>query len=167
MKTVLILRHAKSSWKRPELDDHDRPLNKRGKLDAPRIGELMRKEELLPDFILCSTARRARSTAEAAAQASGYEGEILYTRDLYAAGPEAYLEAMSALDDQYACVMVVGHNPGLEELLEELTGEAEHLPTGALARVDLDIQGWQELSGEVCAEPCGRLAGLWTPRALD
>ncbi len=167
MKTVLILRHAKSSWKHPGLDDHDRPLNKRGKQEAPRIGELMRKEDLLPDFILCSTAKRARSTVEAAAQASGYEGEIVYTRDLYAAGPEAYLEALEALDDRYASVMVVGHNPGLEELLEALTGSGEHLPTGALARVDLDLHGWQELSGEACAEPCGRLAGLWTPRALD
>jgi phosphohistidine phosphatase len=167
MKTVLILRHAKSSWKHPELDDHDRPLNKRGKQDAPRIGALMRKEDLLPDLILSSTARRAQATAESVVEASGYEGEVFYAHELYAAGPEAYLEALSAVDDEKACVMVVGHNPGLEELLQELTGDGEHLPTGALARVELDVQIWRELAGEACARPCGRLTGMWTPRGLD
>jgi len=76
MKTLLILRHAKSSWKNPGLADHNRPLNKRGKRDAPRVGRLLRDKNLTPDLILSSTAKRALDTAEAAAESSGYEGEI-------------------------------------------------------------------------------------------
>jgi phosphohistidine phosphatase len=95
MKSVLVLRHAKSSWKHPELADHDRPFNKRGKRDAPRMGELLRNEHLIPEVIISSTAIRARDTAEAVAKACGYKGQITLNRSLYADGPEAYLEAVS------------------------------------------------------------------------
>lgn len=162
MKSLLILRHAKSSWGDPSLSDHDRPLNKRGKKDAPRMGELLREEDLLPDLIICSTARRARETAEIVAEASACEGEIQTIRDLYAAGPEAYIEILSALTDDYQTVMVVGHNPGLEELLYELTGELQPLPTAALAQVRLPIQSWQEVED---AE-IGELVGYWRPKEL-
>jgi phosphohistidine phosphatase len=74
MKSVLILRHAKSSWKDPDLPDHDRPLNKRGKHDAPLMGRLLKREDLVPDVIISSTAMRARATAEAVAKGSGYKG---------------------------------------------------------------------------------------------
>ena len=85
MKSLLILRHAKSSWKHPELTDHDRPLNKRGKRDAPRMGEILRSEHLIPEAIISSTAARAHATAEAVAKASGYKGKIALNRSLYAA----------------------------------------------------------------------------------
>src|SRR2546428_2406284 len=84
MKSLLILRHAKSSWKHPELTDHDRPLNKRGKRDAPRIEEILRGEHLIPEAIISSTAARAHATAEAVAKASGYKGEVTLNRSLYA-----------------------------------------------------------------------------------
>jgi len=74
MKSLLILRHAKSSWKHPELTDHDRPLNKRGKRDAPRMGKILRSEHLIPEAIISSTAARAHVTAEAVAKASRYKG---------------------------------------------------------------------------------------------
>jgi phosphohistidine phosphatase len=80
MKSVLILRHAKSSWKHPELADHDRPLNRRGKRDAPLMGRLLKKEDLVPEIIISSTATRARSTAEAVAKSSGYKGEIILNK---------------------------------------------------------------------------------------
>ena len=121
MKSLLILRHAKSSWKHPELTDHDRPLNKRGKRDAPRMGEILRSAHLMPEAITSSTAARARATAEAVAKASGYKGKIALNRSLYAAGPEAYLKVLHELSDHYKRVLVVGHNPGLEELLEMFT----------------------------------------------
>ena len=117
MKTLLILRHAKSSWKNTGLADHDRPLTKRGKRDAPRMGRLLRDENLTPDLIVSSTAKRALDTAEAVAEASGYEGEVESRPEFYMAGPEAYLRALRALSDDYECVMVIGHNPGLEELV--------------------------------------------------
>ena len=99
MKSILVLRHAKSSRKDPDLTDHDRPLNKRGKRDAPRMGRLMKKENLVPDVIISSTAIRAHSTAEAVAKTSGYTGEIIVDKSLYAAGPEAYLGVMHDLSD--------------------------------------------------------------------
>ena len=83
MKTLLLLRHAKSSWKHPELADHDRPLNKRGKRDAPSIGQLVSDKGLVPDLIMSSTAKRARKTARAVAKASGYKGKIELTPTFY------------------------------------------------------------------------------------
>ncbi|MRN62395.1 MAG: hypothetical protein FIO03_10205 [Nitrosopumilales archaeon] len=95
VKSLLILRHAKSSWKHPELNDHDRPLNKRGKNDAPRMGKLLQKEKLIPDVILSSTAIRASATAESVVKACGYKGEVTLKRSLYAAGAETYLQLLS------------------------------------------------------------------------
>jgi len=160
MKTLLILRHAKSSWKDDSLPDHDRPLNKRGKHDAPLVGRLIRDEGLLPDLILSSTAKRACATVELVAEESGYEGDIEYIRELYAAGPEAFIESLAELPDKYDLVMVVGHNPGLEQLLEELTGEYQSLPTAALAQVVMPIQCWIELSNKAD----GKLVNIWRPR---
>jgi phosphohistidine phosphatase len=162
MKTLLVLRHAKSSWREAELADHDRPLNKRGKRDAPRMGELLRAEGLLPDLILTSSARRALTTAELVAEASGYDGEIQVSRDLYAAGPEEFIDALCALPDELETVMVVGHNPGLEELVEALTEESSAMPTAALAQVELEIERWVDLDEDVS----GRLVNLWLPRNL-
>jgi len=82
MKLVLILRHAKSSWKHPDVNDHDRPLNKRGKRDAPRMGEFLQDKHLVPDFIVSSTAKRARSTAKAVAKAARYKGDIILNQSL-------------------------------------------------------------------------------------
>lgn len=162
MKTLLILRHAKSSWKYDELADHDRPLKNRGRRDAPRIGRLLAENDLLPDLIISSTARRTRRTAELVSEHSGYDGEILLERDLYAAEPEAYQDALRRLGGEHACVMVVGHNPGLEDLLEELTGDWERLPTAALAQVELPIDEWTQFDEGID----GRLVGLWRPKEL-
>jgi phosphohistidine phosphatase len=162
MKTLLIMRHAKSSWDDDRLHDHDRPLSKRGKLNAPRMGRLLRELDLVPDLILASSARRARDTADAVADQSGYAGDVRVEEDLYAAPPEAYLEALAAAEDSFERILVVGHNPGLEELLEALTGEQEALPTAAIARVDLPIQSWRELSEEIS----GRLVRVWRPKEL-
>lgn len=162
MKTILIMRHAKSSWDNDRLHDHDRPLNKRGKLNAPRMGRLLRELDLVPDLILTSSARRARDTAEAVADQSGYAGDVRIEEDLYAAPPESYIEALAALEDNPERVLIVGHNPGLEELLEALTGEQEALPTAAIARVDLSIQSWHELTDETS----GKLIDVWRPKEL-
>ncbi len=162
MKTLLILRHAKSSWRESGLADHDRPLNKRGKRDAPRIGRLLRQEELVPDLIISSTAERAQKTAMLAAEESGFGGELRLERELYAAEPEAYLDVLQSLPEAFGRVMVVGHNPGLEGLLELLTGDWQRLPTAALAQIDLNLDGWQDLSEDTQ----GKLVNLWLPRQL-
>ena len=161
MKTLLILRHAKSSWKQP-VDDHDRPLNKRGKGDAPRMGRILRDAGLLPDRVVSSTARRARKTAEKVAQHAGFEGRIDLSPDLYLAGPDAYRRLLREVSDDVGCVLVVGHNPGLEMLLEAATGSSETLPTAALAHVRLPIDAWRDF--DLNRE--GELIEVWRPRLL-
>ena len=162
MKTLLVLRHAKSSWKDEKIDDHERPLNTRGLKDAPRMGELLKEHDLVPEYILSSSAVRARLTAELAAEHSGYEGEIGGGRELYSFASEDYLEALEKLEDGYARVMVVGHNPGLEELVEWLTGVYASLPTASLAVINLDIEHWSELEeGGV-----GKLVQVFRPKEL-
>jgi len=160
MKTLCILRHAKSSWKKP-VADHDRPLNHRGKTDAPRVGEVLRDADLVPDWIVCSTALRARRTAELVAEHSGYKGNIESTGDLYLAGPEAYRSVLRGAPDEFDRVLVVGHNPGLEMFLTDLTGLREALPTAAFAHVRLKIERWRDLDAGVK----GRLVELWRPKS--
>ncbi|MEW5986102.1 MAG: histidine phosphatase family protein [Chloroflexota bacterium] len=162
MKTLLLLRHAKSSWDEPQLADHERPLNERGRRDAPRIGQLLRQEQLLPDRIVTSTAVRAMKTAEAVADASGYGETITATRALYQADPPAFVAVLRALPDSCQSVMLVGHNPGISEFLEELTGESEPMPTAALAHVSLPLDKWADLKQRTK----GKLVALWRPRDL-
>jgi phosphohistidine phosphatase len=159
---LLALRHAKSSWSDPSLADHDRPLKKRGKRDAPRMGRLAAEKGLLPDTILSSSARRAVDTARRFADAAGYDGDVVVTEALYHAEPEDYLEALRAVGDPAHTVMVVGHNPGLEMLVEDVTGTWERMPTAALAHVDLPIDTWSELGGSVR----GTMVALWRPKEI-
>jgi phosphohistidine phosphatase len=163
MKTLLILRHAKSAWDEADVADHDRPLNKRGKRDAPRMGRLLRDQNLVPDLIISSTAKRARRTAKLVAEASGYEGEVELAEALYLAGPEACLEVLGKAPDHCQRVMLVGHNPGLAELVEALTGETESLPTAALAEISLPILHWRQADEDTE----GKLVAVWQPRELD
>lgn len=162
MKTLLILRHAKSSWKQPALDDHDRPLSPRGARDAPRMGTLLRRRGLTPDLIVSSTAVRARTTADRAADRSGYGGVVRIDRRLYLARPETVAAVAGGLGGGAGRLLVVGHNPGLEELVTRLTGADEILPTAALAQIRLPIDAWSELS----TSTPGALVGLWRPREL-
>jgi phosphohistidine phosphatase len=163
MKILILLRHAKSSWKDKDVSDHDRPLNKRGKRDAPRMGRLLQKEELVPDIILSSTAVRARDTAVRLAKSCYYKGQITYADSLYLGGAEAYLDALKILPNDFKIVLVVGHNPDIEGLVMILTGQAERIPTAALARIDLTIGDWSTLS----SESKGRLVRIWKPKELD
>lgn len=162
MKTLLILRHAKSSWDDESLSDHDRPLNKRGKRAAHRMGRLLEEEALWPDLILSSTAERAATTTLRVVDAGGFGGDILYLRELYHAGPGDYIEAVRELGGEAGCVMVVGHNPGLESLVQTMTGEWHTLPTAALVRVTIPIDDWADLEAGG-----GELAGIWRPKELD
>lgn len=162
MKTLLVLRHAKSSWKRPETSDHDRPLNKRGKRDAPRLGRLVAARGLRPDVIVSSTAKRARRTADEVAQHAGCEGAVQLDRRLYLASPDEIVDVVRGVGGSAPRVMVVGHNPGLEDLVASLTGRSETLPTAALAEIRLSIRTWKRL----VASSAGTLAGVWRPRDL-
>jgi phosphohistidine phosphatase len=162
MKSLLIMRHAKSSWKDTDIQDFDRPLNKRGRSDAPVMGQLLRDRELLPQRILSSTAVRARTTVESIVVASGYKGEIIYLDSFYMAEPITYLESLRLLSDDLERVMIMGHNPGLESLLQQLSRQVVALPTAAVAYLTLPIKHWAEL--KVNTE--GELVEYWVPRDL-
>jgi phosphohistidine phosphatase len=163
MKTLLLLRHAKSSWDEPGLDDHDRPLNKRGRKAAPRMGQLLRDEGLVPDAVLSSSALRARDTAGAVCEAIGNEGGVDERHDLYLAAPGTYLRAVRELPDEAERALVVGHNPGLEDLLEALCGRSHRMPTAALAVLELPVKHWSELELDGHA----RCLRVWRPKDLD
>ncbi|NUM43223.1 MAG: histidine phosphatase family protein [Anaerolineales bacterium] len=162
MKTLLILRHAKSDWDNAQLSDHDRPLNKRGLREAPLMGDLLRAQGLAPDLILSSTAVRARQTAELVSEGCGYANEIIFSRDLYLAEPEGYLEAIHLMAGDEETVMVVGHNPGMEELVSGLTKESVTMTTANLAQVALPIEHWRELHEKTK----GKLIQLWRPKEI-
>ncbi|MCU0872212.1 MAG: histidine phosphatase family protein [Pirellulaceae bacterium] len=162
MKTLLILRHAKSSWGEPNIADHDRPLTERGKKDAKRIGQLLLERGLVPDQILSSTAKRARKTASKVAKACQYAGEVEQTKRLYLASPPEIIQVLREVGDERSTVLVVAHNPGLEELLGQLTGHPQPMPTATLAQVAIDIDRWQSLS----VPAGGRLVQVWRPKEL-
>jgi phosphohistidine phosphatase len=146
MKTLMLLRHAKSSWKDSEVSDHDRALNKRGKKTAPLMGRLISTEGLVPDLILSSTAVRARDTAKAVARASSYEGPIEFLDSLYLATAGKLLsEAQTQAPDSVDRLLLVGHNPGMEDLVEILSGKREAFPTAALAVFEIGIDRWKAL----------------------
>lgn len=159
-KTLLLLRHAKSSWKVPSFADHDRPLSKRGANAAPEVGRFLVKQGVLPELILSSTATRARATAELVAEECAFRGPLVTNERLYLATPDLLLEEIGALDDALTVVMLVGHNPGLEELLEILGGSAERMPTATLAVCELAVDHWRE----VRRKTQGSLLHVFRPR---
>jgi len=171
MLTLSLLRHAKSSWSEPELDDHERPLAKRGIKDAPRIGRFMAAEKLLPDLVLCSGAVRTRATLTLVlAELPNTQAEIFFEDELYLAGPAEMFARLTKVKPPARHVLIVGHNPGLQALALELTGEGKRkglaglagkFPTGALAVIDFEVGSWSALRAA-----SGRLRLFVTPRRL-
>jgi len=151
MKILVLVRHAKSSWDHPELDDHDRPLNARGRRDAPEMGRRLRERGVVPDAIRSSTAVRARTTAEAIVDALGLGADaVVVDERLYGSSPETILGVVGELDDALESAMVVAHDPGLSDLAYELSGTIEHMPTCAVAEFRYQVASWSELAD---AEP--------------
>ena len=124
------------------------------------VGRYLKENDLVPDLILSSTARRAQDTAQAVAEESGFAGKIDLYQDLYLSDPACYLDILRCQPDDANRVLVVGHNPDLEELLTLLTDVSHHLTTAALAQVALPISSWQELTEAAD----GRLQNVWSPR---
>jgi phosphohistidine phosphatase len=145
MKTLFLLRHAKSSWSDPMLRDFDRPLNERGLKAAPLVGRFMRKRKIQPGLLLISPAERARQTAALVAEAAHLTTAPRFDERIYEASASGLLEIISQIEETVGEAMLVGHNPGMEELLMVLTGEARRMPTAALARILLDIEKWSEV----------------------
>lgn len=144
MKTLTIVRHAKSSWKHRELGDRDRPLNKRGQRDAPRMGERIAAAGIRPSLIISSPAVRAWTTARLIAKALGYPVEFLHREEeLYLASLRDLLDVVAAQDNGFNNLMVVGHNPGLTDFVNYLSpGLTGNLPTAGVVSVTIDQDDW-------------------------
>jgi phosphohistidine phosphatase len=162
MRKLLLLRHAKSSWDDEGMPDIQRPLNKRGRRTAPRMAEFLAAEGLLPARMLCSPAVRARETAALIVEFSGYDGPLDIAEALYPTTVSRSVSVLAELGGDAESVLLVGHNPGLEELVSHFTGRYEPMPTCALAEMDLSVDGWGELS----AETTGTLIGVSRPKDL-
>ena len=126
------------------------------------MGELLRKYGLVPDLVISSDAVRARLTAKAVVKAVGYAGEILLDHRLYMASAAEILSLLRTVQERAGTVLIVGHNPGLEELVAQLTGDRQDLPTAAIAHVVLPIDRW----GDLRRSTRGRLSGRWLPKEL-
>lgn len=147
MKHLLVIRHAKSSWDNPDLQDIERPLNKRGLEDAPLMANVLKKYDLKLDKIFSSSAVRAKMTTEIFARELNVpENMIDYTDELYNASRRNILNFLKKLNDKFESIAIVGHNPGLTDLVHFLLYDFDYeLPTCALVGIDLEINQWSEI----------------------
>lgn len=153
------MRHAKSSWRDSGLDDHERPLNGRGRRAAPIMARLLRERSLEPDHVLTSSAVRAQDTARTVVGELGYTGPFEVTRQLYLADVKTYLAAIADLPKAVDRPLILGHNPGISELVFALTGTEVDMPTAAVAQIELNVDDW----GLVEVRGAGKLAGYFRP----
>ena len=174
MKTVYLLRHAKSDWAEGGLKDNERPLSDRGKKAAPQMAAYIKAQKYKPDLVLCSTARRTVETFDALKEALGDDINVRFEDGLYLAEPHKLLERLTWLDDGIKSAMIIGHNPGIAQLAAQLARSPEDVDeekthkrmrekfsTGALAVIKMPIKAWAELKyGR------GRLVDFMRPKDL-
>lgn len=147
MKKIILIRHAKSAWDNPWLSDHDRPLTDRGKRDAPMMAKRLKKRGIKPDIILSSTAKRAAETALITAQELEFPvQEISWENNLYHSSPSTILKYIHLQKDSKNAMLIFGHNPGLNDLIEYLGGNLDNLPTSGQFGFTLKSEHWNELS---------------------
>jgi phosphohistidine phosphatase len=153
VKQLLLIRHAKSSWKQAGMADFDRPLNPRGERDAPNMGERLSRAGVAPDVIVSSTARRAADTARVFAEQLGHDpAELVLDSELYLASPPELLEAVRRLEPRVEHAALVAHNPGITDFVNALAGTyIDNVPTCGVARLRLDIEEWRNADAG-CAE---------------
>jgi phosphohistidine phosphatase len=166
MKTLLLLRHAKSSWDAPAPRDFDRPLAPRGERDAPKIGKALRESGVAVELVVSSPAARARQTAELVTAAAKLKAPLHFDDAIYEAGVSALLGVVRGLPEDVDTAMLVGHNPGFEDLLGTLVGDADgaarvRVPTAMLACVELESPRWRDVTAGA-----GTLVWMVVPRLL-
>ncbi len=148
MKTIYLLRHAKSSWDDAALSDFERPLNERGLNAAPFMGEVMSRRGYSPSVIVTSPAKRAATTAELVKESAGLNAELRSDHRIYEASPNTLRTVASEIDDAMDSAMLVGHNPGMEGFVRYLTGRIEPMPTAALAVIELKMNTWSQITSD-------------------
>jgi len=161
MKTLLLLRHAKSDWGDQSLPDFDRPLADRGNKDAPRVGKALAERGPLPDLVVSSPALRTRETIAAVIDSAGLKLNPQFDERIYGADTALLMKVVRSLPDSSLIALLVGHNPGFEGLTSRLTGKVHHMPTAALAFIEFNIDHWADVEyGE------GKLVSFLTPKLI-
>lgn len=160
-RTLYLLRHAKSSWKDASLSDFNRPLKGRGRDAAKQIGKRLVDEKPQPSLVVSSPAARTRETAEIVLKHAGLKVDVTFEQRIYEASLRDLLQVVSEIPDDKEVVMMIGHNPGFEELVAYLSGEHRRMPTCALAKIRLEVARWKDIkAGE------GTLAWFIAPKEL-
>ena len=164
MKTLFLVRHAKSSWKDPTLADRDRPLNKRGKRDAPRMGQRLKARKVLPEVLISSPAVRARKTANKIASQIGFSKDLIEVDEsLYQGGTTGMLKVIRGISDEAGTAMLFGHNPGTTDLVNYLAhADIDNVPTCGIAEIRFVADSWNDVvSGG------GRLVDFDYPKRVE
>jgi len=148
MKKLYLVRHAKSSWDNPDLDDFDRPLNKRGKRDAPFMGELLKKLNVNPDLIISSPAKRAYTTAKEIARILGYPKRMITkNEDVYLASAGELLSLINSIPEEVSSVMIFGHNPGFTQICNLLSNaNILNIPTSGFVEIHFETENWKDIT---------------------
>jgi phosphohistidine phosphatase len=162
MRTLYLLRHAKSSWKDQTLRDFDRPLKGRGRRAAEQMGQVLAEEKLKTPLVISSSAVRARETTKLVLESAGFKVKPRFEDRIYEADVRTLLDVVQSIPDSADTAIMVGHNPGFENLLSYLTGDHRHMPTCALAKIEFDVASWSKVSDE-----SGRLELFVTPKELE
>jgi len=154
MNKLILMRHAKSDWSNSNLRDMDRPLSSRGERDAPRMGQLLAAKGEWPELIVASPSLRTRMTVDGLLSGSGLQCEVRYLDNFYPGGPFAFQSAFQEFSDCCGIILLLAHNPGIEEFIMELTGEYKKMPTAAIAVFDLPSGNLEK----------AQLVSLYTPK---
>jgi phosphohistidine phosphatase len=161
MKNLFLVRHGKSSWDLPELDDFERPLNNRGRLDAPLMARLLKNKKIKPDIMISSPASRAAMTTRIISGILDYPtSDIFYADKIYDAGIPELIQTIKTIGDHHTSAMLIGHNPGLTFLANHLADHhITNLPTCGICAIDLDIRKWSQTT-----DKCGKFRFLEFPK---
>lgn len=162
MRALYLLRHAKSSWKEANLADFERPLSGRGRRASETIGQLLKSKEITLDLVVSSPAVRARQTIELVLRAAKMRPELRFDERIYEATAGRLLEVVSQVENEHKALLLVGHNPGMQELLLLLTGQNEEYPTATLTKIAFKNQKWAEVGSKK-----GGLEWIVRPKQLE
>ena len=147
MKELILIRHAKSSWSNPFLEDFERPLNKRGSKNAPFMAKVLKQKEVNPDLIISSPSKRTKDTLDFFIKEFDYKGEIIFEESIYEAPYINILKVIKNIDDKHKTIFLFGHNPGFNDLTDFLLGRFEdNIPTCGVLKINFDTNYWKNIS---------------------
>jgi phosphohistidine phosphatase len=170
-KRLILLRHAKSAWDNQDIADFERPLSNRGRKAAPLVGAYLARKKYVPELVLCSSAMRASETLDLTIAGWPKQPVVRKLKSLYLAMPREMLKRLQTSGNEFASVMLVGHNPGIADLANWLSHDGDaaaraalsrKFPTGAVAVIDFDVEDWKDVDAET-----GRLVDFATPKQIE